>query len=133
MTVDGSHGKARGGDITPAKFLYSLCVHYCNIQCYTILCACMCIFFKIILSMCQEDKHLLKLYQATLSAYYKRYNAGTTNWKRSSGQGMWKRVRSVHALSGNATLLATLPPPCVHQLESLLLLLLKFPFSYISV
>jgi len=51
MTMDGSHGKSCGGDITPAKFLYSLCVHYCNIQCYTFLCACMCLFFFVWVSI----------------------------------------------------------------------------------
>jgi len=51
-----------------------------------------------------------------------------TKWKRSIGQGMWKRVQSIHALSGDATLLATLLPPCVHQLEALSVLLFKIPF-----
>lgn len=56
-----------------------------------------------------------------------------TKWKRSIGQGVWKRVQSFHALSGDATLLVTLLPPCVHQLEALSVLLLKFLFFYVSV
>lgn len=128
MTMDGSHGKSCGGDITPAKFLYSLCVHYCNIQCYTFLCACMCFFFGLGVNKINTSSSFIKLDYQLITK-----DTTPTKWKRSIGQDVWKRVQSFHALSGDATLLVTLLPPCVHQLEALSVLLLKFLFFYVSV
>lgn len=95
----------------------NFCIHSefinCNIQCYTFLCA-LCIF--IILSGC----HNINTSSGFIKLDYQFITKDIipSKWKGSIGQGMWKRVQSFHVLFRDASLLASLPSPCIQQLEA---------------
>lgn len=67
-------------------------------------------FDNLLWGLTELGKQLLTITYYLVS--YKRYNSGSTKWKRRIGQGMREEAQNFHASSGCATLQA---PPCVHQ------------------